>query len=69
MNDKKKATTVKLDENRYDEFKILGIRNHITLQSFCEACVELYINSSSFQKSVNEVCAPQFVISNEPFKL
>ena len=66
---KKKATTVKLDENRYDEFKILGIKNHITLQSFCETCVELYLNSASFQHVVNEICAPQALINNEPFKL
>lgn len=66
---KKKATTVKLDEDRYDEFKILGIKNHITLQSFCETCVELYLNSSSFQQVVNEVCAPRSILNNEPFKL
>lgn len=65
----KKATTVKLDMDRYDEFKILGIKNHVTLQSFCETCVELYLNSSSFQRVVNEICAPQSIVQNEPFKL
>jgi hypothetical protein len=54
----KKSTTVKLSNERYDEFKILGIRNHLSLQDFCEACVELYINSSSFQQMVNDVCKP-----------
>ena len=66
---KKKATTVKLDEVRYDEFKILGIKNHLTLQTFCETCVELYLNSASFQRVVNEVCAPHSFINDEPFKL
>ena len=66
--DNRKATTVKIDPQVYEEFKILGIRNHITLQSFCKACVELYINSSSFQEIVNHVCNPPLSWSGS-FKL
>jgi hypothetical protein len=69
LSSRKKATTIKLDTDRYDQFKILGIRNHFTLQSFCEACVELYLNSSSFQSVVNEVAAPSAIVRGEPFKL
>lgn len=68
MSKEKTATTIKIPVYRYEEFKILGIRNHLTLQSFCEACVELYINSSSFQHIVNNVCNPPLSWSGS-FKL
>ena len=66
--DSRKATTIKIPVSRYEEFKILGIRNHVTLQSFCQTCVELYINSSSFQEIVHQICNPPLSWSGS-FKL
>ena len=52
------ATTVKLDDNLYDEFKVLGIRHRLTLQDFVDKCVHLYVSdephSSSFRALIDE---------------
>jgi hypothetical protein len=35
----KTATTVKIEKDLYDSFKILGIQNDLTLQTFVEKCI------------------------------
>jgi len=56
--ERRTATTVKLNDSLYDEFKVLGIRNHLTLQDFVEKCVKLYVSnephSSSFRALIDE---------------
>ena len=56
------ATTVKIEKNLYDSFKILGIKNNLTLQTFAEKCVNLYVGntsvSSSFRSLVNNFIIP-----------
>ena len=58
----KTATTVKIEKNLYDNFKILGIQNNLTLQTFVEKCVTLYVgdtsSSSSFRTLVNNFVVP-----------
>jgi hypothetical protein len=58
----KTATTVKIEKSLYDSFKILGIQNNLTLQTFVEKCVNLYVgdtsSSSSFRALVNDFTIP-----------
>ena len=58
----KTATTVKIEKSLYDSFKILGIQNNLTLQTFVEKCVHLYVGntsySSSFRNIVNNFIVP-----------
>lgn len=58
----KTATTVKIEKNLYDSFKILGIQNNLTLQTFVEKCVHIYVGntsvSSSFRDIVNNFVVP-----------
>lgn len=58
----KTATTVKIEKSLYDSFKILGIQNNLTLQTFVEKCVHLYVgdtvSSSSFRSLVNNFVIP-----------
>lgn len=58
----KTATTVKIEKTLYDSFKILGIQNNLTLQTFVEKCVHLYVDntsvSSSFRDIVNNFTVP-----------
>lgn len=58
------ATTVKLSDSLYDEFKILGIRHKLTLQDFVEKCVSLYVSdepfSSSFRNIINNTATPVY---------
>lgn len=55
---KKTATTVKIEKSLYDSFKILGIQNHLSLQTFVEKCVNLYVDNASFRTSVNGYSVP-----------
>lgn len=58
----KTATTVKIEKSLYDSFKILGIQNNLTLQTFVEKCVTLYVNdtpqSASFRNIVHNFVVP-----------
>ena len=58
----KVATTVKIEKNLYDSFKILGIQNNLTLQTFVEKCVYLYASntssSASFRKLIHDFVVP-----------
>lgn len=52
------ATTVKIPDKMYDEFKILGIKNRTTLQSLVEKCLYLYVNQDSFRTVLNDFKIP-----------
>ena len=55
---KKIATTIKIDPNTYDELKILCVRHKLSLQSFMEKCVSLYINEPTFKEIINNYSLP-----------
>lgn len=52
------ATTVKIEKDLYDSFKILGIQNNLTLQTFVDKCIHLYVGESSFRSLVNNFIVP-----------
>jgi len=64
----KTATTVKIEKSLYDSFKILGIQNNLTLQTFVEKCVHLYVGdssySSSFRTIVNNFVVPVLSVTD-----
>jgi predicted DNA-binding ribbon-helix-helix protein len=51
----KTATTVKIEKGLYDSFKILGIQNNLTLQTFVEKCVHIYVDDSPFTASFRNI--------------
>ena len=55
---KKIATTVKIPESLYDDFKILGIRSKISLQTLVEKCVNLFVKNDEFREVVNNYSIP-----------
>ena len=57
------ATTVKLDNNLYDEFKIQTVRKKLTLQTFVEKCVHLYTSKDKFRDLVDDFSLPKLSTS------
>ena len=49
------ATTVKIEKELYDAFKILGIQNNLTLQTFVDKCVHLYVDNTSYSASFRDI--------------
>jgi hypothetical protein len=47
------ATTVKIDDDLYTEFKVLAVRRHITLQKFMEKCLHLFVEDKTFRGIVD----------------
>ena len=61
------VTTVKLDEELYNQFKELNIRSKISFQDFVNKCLEKYLTDSTFQSEISEsVC--QKLSYNAPFQ-
>lgn len=55
MKEKDKiATTVKIPPELYDEFKILGVRHKISLQTLVEKCVNLFVGNTQVSASFRE---------------
>ena len=52
------ATTVKIENNLYDNFKILGVRHKLTLQGFVEKTVFRYVNDEKFREGINNFIFP-----------
>ena len=52
------ATTVKLDNSLYNDFKIQGIRSGSTLQDFVTKCIKLYSYHEPFRDIVNTFQIP-----------
>jgi len=62
------VTTVKLNQELYNQFKELNIRGRISLQDFVNKCLERYLTDSDFQTEISEsVC--QKLSYNQPFQL
>lgn len=61
MKNNKIATTVKIEKELYDSFKILGIQNNLTLQTFVDKCIHLYVGNSSYSSSFRDI-VNQFVV-------
>jgi hypothetical protein len=55
---KRIATTVKVEETIYDDFKVLGVRHKLTLQGLMEKSVYLYVNDDSFREIINSFILP-----------
>ena len=61
-------TTVKLNQELYNQFKELNIRGRISFQDFVNKCLERYLTDMDFQTEISEsVC--QKLSYNQPFKL
>jgi len=62
------STTVKLNQELYNQFKELNIRGKISFQDFVNKCLEKYLNDNTFQTEISEsVC--QKLSYNKPFQL
>lgn len=57
MNNKV-ATTVKVENSLYDEFKILGVRHKLTLQGLVEKTVFRYVKEATFRTDINNFIIP-----------
>lgn len=55
---KKIATTVKVEDTLYDQFKIFGIRHKLTLQGLVEKTIYRYVNEDVFRNEINEFVVP-----------
>jgi hypothetical protein len=59
MSQKKKVpTTVKIEEQLYNDFKVLGIRHKLTLQALLERSIYRYVNEEDFRKEINNFSPP-----------
>jgi predicted DNA-binding ribbon-helix-helix protein len=58
MSTKKVATTVKVENTLYDQFKILGIRHKLTLQGLVEKAVYRYVSEDVFRAEINSFVLP-----------
>jgi len=54
----KVATTVKVESDLYDEFKILGVRHKLTLQGLVEKTIFRYVNEETFRDGINAFILP-----------
>ena len=62
------VTTVKLNQELYNQFKELNIRGRISFQDFVNKCLDRYLTDSNFQTEISEsVC--QKLSYNQPFQL
>jgi hypothetical protein len=62
------VTTVKLNQELYNQFKELNIRGKISFQDFVNKCLERYLNDSEFRSEISEsIC--QRLSFNAPFSL
>jgi predicted DNA-binding ribbon-helix-helix protein len=58
MKNNKVATTVKVENALYDDFKVLGVRHKLTLQGLVERCVYRYVNEDNFRDGINNFFLP-----------
>lgn len=55
---KRVATTVKVEETLYNEFKIFGVRHKLSLQGLVERVIYRYVNEDGFRESINNFIFP-----------
>lgn len=61
------ATTVKVENELYYEFKVLGLKHKVTLQDLIEKCVYRYVKEEAFRNDTNAYSLPQPpVLSTNP---
>ena len=68
-NEKVTATTVKIEEEIYCDYKNLAVRKKLTLQMFVEKCVHLYVENEPFRSIVNAFTLTPQLITTGSFKL
>lgn len=61
------ATTVKIPQDLYAEFKILGVRRRMTLQNFVERAVYLFVKDEQWRNDFNSKFQPSGSIDLEIF--
>lgn len=54
----KVATTVKVENTLYDNFKVFGVRHKLTLQGLVEKTVFRYVNEDVFRTEMNNFILP-----------
>ena len=59
MNDKITTTTIKIENDLYDEFKTLNIKRKFYLKDLVERCMYLYVNDLVFREKVYNYIVPQ----------
>ena len=62
------VTTVKLNQELYNQFKELNIRGKISFQDFVNKCLERYLSDSNFQSEISESINTKLSF-NAPFSL
>ena len=61
------ATTVKIPQDLYSEFKILGFRRRMTLQDFVERAIYLFVKDEEWRNQFNAKFTPSGSINLEIF--
>lgn len=64
---KRVATTVKIEDGLYSEFKVLGIRRRMTLQEFVERAILLFVKDEEWRNAFNGKFSPSGSINLEIF--
>ena len=62
------VTTVKLDNELYNQFKEINVRTKISFQDFVNKCLERYVEDINFRNALSESVA-QKLSFNQPFQL
>jgi len=51
-NDNKKLTSVKVDVDLWDEFKVECVRRKFSFQKLSERCIHLFLNDEEFRRKI-----------------
>ena len=62
------VTTVKLNQELYNQFKELNIRGKISFQDFVNKCLVKYLTDTEFQTEISESISTKLSF-NAPFSL
>jgi len=53
MSDKQKLTSVKIDEDLFNDFKVECIKRKFSFQKLAERAIDLYMKDEDFRKKVH----------------
>jgi len=53
MSDKQKLTSVKIDEDLFNDFKVECIKRKFSFQKLAERAIDLYMKDEEFRKKVH----------------
>ena len=45
-------TSVKIEENRFNDFKVECVRDKFSLTKLVNRCIDLYLNDQDFKKAI-----------------